>query len=578
MNHVVLYDTETKQWVNFRDPVEIVHAHDTNEVLSALSHIEEKIDKQGLRAAGFISYEAALAFDPAFKVVPAVDFPLLWFGLYHPPEPVDLSRVERKIKFSLGEWQPNITRDEYAVAVQRIRQYIAEGDIYQVNYSFRLKADFSGDPWGLFLKLARSQQSLHAAFVETDRFAICSASPELFFSLNGNVLSSRPMKGTACRGLTFADDKELGEWLQASEKNRSENVMIVDMVRNDIGRVAEHSSITVPKLFQVERYPTVWQMTSTVTGRTDKPVSAILSALFPCASITGAPKIRSTEIIAELESLPRKLYTGCIGTIAPKRKAQFNVAIRTVLVDKKKGEAEYGVGGGIVWGSTVDDEYNECLNKAKVLTEDRPAFSLLETMLWTPDEEYVLIDRHLRRLKNSAEYFGYPCNIKEVQKMLEDVAGKFPSVPQKVRLLVSEDGTMKVEHSAAVSGDARTIQVRLASTPVDSGNVFLYHKTNHRVVYDHARAECSACDDVLLWNGQGEITESTLANIVVETEQGFITPPVECGLLAGTFRELLLEQGKIREAKITIKELKQSKAFYLVNSVRQWQRASLIAD
>lgn len=576
MNRVVLHDAETKRWVRFSNPVEIIQAHDLGEVQSALSFVETQVEKKGLHAAGFISYEAAPAFDSAFKVVPSSNCPLLWFGLYDSPEPIDLPRPTSKRDYSLGEWRPSVTRDEYASAIQRIREYIAEGDTYQVNYSFRLKTKFSGDVWSFFLRLAHSQQSRHSAFIETEQFAICSASPELFFRLDGSDLVSRPMKGTAQRGLTFADDKRMGEWLQASEKNRSENVMIVDMVRNDIGRVAEPSSISVPKLFEVERYPTVWQMTSTVKGKTDQPVGSIMSALFPCASITGAPKVRSTEIIAELESLPRRVYTGAIGYIAPQRKAQFNVAIRTVLIDRTSGEAEYGVGGGIVWGSTPDDEYNECLNKAKVLTEERPEFSLLETMLWAPDQGYFLLEYHLRRLSDSAEYFGYNCDVVEVGRMLEIAAKGFAAAPQKVRLLVSSGGMIHIEHKAMLLDRSQPVRLRLAATPVDREDVFLYHKTTHRVVYDRARTECSDCDDVLLWNAQGEVTESTIANIVVETEKGLITPPVECGLLAGTFRRWLLEQGKVREQKIMVEELRNAKAICLVNSVRQWQDARFL--
>jgi para-aminobenzoate synthetase/4-amino-4-deoxychorismate lyase len=325
------------------------------------------------------------------------------------------------------------------------------------------------------------------------------------------------------------------------------------MVRNDMGRVAAVGSVQVASLFDVERYPTLWQMTSTVTAKTDVSLGDIMTALFPCASITGAPKPSTMQIIANLETMPRRVYTGCIGFIAPNKRAQFNVAIRTVLIDKEIGEAEYGVGGGIVWDSVSGDEYEECQVKARILTERRPDFSLLETLLWTPEEGYFLLEYHLQRLRDSAAYFDFPENVDKIR-----------------------DGTISCQETMlTMTNEPQPVRLGIAPTPVDSANPFLYHKTTHRQVYDAARSGCPDCDDVLLWNEQGEITETCIANVVLEFDGELVTPPVRCGLLPGTFRAWLLDQGIVREKVVTIKGLKRSKRIYLVNSVRKWRDAIL---
>jgi para-aminobenzoate synthetase/4-amino-4-deoxychorismate lyase len=467
-----------------------------------------------------------------------------------------------------------VSRTDYDEAVTRIKDYIASGETYQVNYSIRLRAPFSGDPWMLFLELVQAQQAEYGAYVDAGRFSICSASPELFFCLDGNRLTSRPMKGTAARGLTALEDDAQARWLHHSEKNRAENVMIVDMVRNDMGRVAASGTVQVPRLFEVERYPTLWQMTSTVTARTEASLRDITAALFPCASITGAPKPRTMEIIAELETTPRRVYTGAIGFIAPNRRAQFNVAIRTVVIDRDEAQAEYGVGGGILWESECSDEYRECQIKARVLTTRQPDFSLLETMLWIPEQGYFLLEHHLDRLRGSAEYFGVPADMERIRQELTNVAGSLEGKPHRVRLLVTRDGAVSCEATLLTDGAAaRPVQLKLAPTPVNSSNPFLYHKTTHRQVYDAARAACTECDDVLLWNEREEITETCIANVVVRLDGELVTPPVHCGLLPGTFRAWLLEQGTVRERVVTVEALKRSTCIYVANSVRKLREA-----
>jgi para-aminobenzoate synthetase/4-amino-4-deoxychorismate lyase len=341
--------------------------------------------------------------------------------------------------------------------------------------------------------------------------------------------------------------------------------------------VAEVGTVKVPALFEVERHPTLWQMTSTVTANCLKSVSEIMAALFPCASITGAPKVRTSQIITELEPDRRGIYTGCIGFIAPNRSAQFNVAIRTAVVDRQSGQAEYGSGGGIVWDSASSDEYSEALLKARVLTEKFSEFSLLETLLWTPVEEFFLLDRHLKRLADSASYFSYTVDIPKITKRLFEEASGFGRGPQRVRLLVDSGGDVDIQADPLTTGETlQLVRVRLAAEPVNSTDVFLYHKTTRRQVYEAARQSRPDCDDVLLWNEHGELTESCIANVVVEIDGILYTPPVFSGLLAGTFRAWLLEQGRIRERVIQVGELKRCKKIFLINSVRRWQEALLL--
>jgi para-aminobenzoate synthetase/4-amino-4-deoxychorismate lyase len=472
-------------------------------------------------------------------------------------------------------WQPSVTREQYDEAIARIRSLIAAGDIYQVNYTLRLRATIDEDPQALFLRMIGANDALHGAYLDCGDFVICSASPELFFRLDGENIASRPMKGTAARGLTHADDLACARQLSASEKDRAENVMIVDMVRNDLSRIAQAGSVKVPKLFELERYPTLWQMTSTVEAKTRAPVSEILRALFPPASITGAPKIRATQVIADSERMARGVYTGCIGYIAPHRQAQFNVAIRTAVIDRQQGAVEYGLGSGIVWDSRSAAEYDECLLKARIVTAATPAFELLETLLWEPEGGYFLLAEHLRRLADSAKYFGMRVDIAAVRSHLSDLAATFPRNPRRVRLRVDAKGRIACE-SAALSVPAGPVRLAQAAAPIDASDPFLYNKTTHRKVYDDAKAARPDCDDVILWNAHGEITETTIANLVLELNGEKFTPPVECGLLAGVFRGHVLATGEIRERRMNLEDLHRASRIWTINSVRKWREAILV--
>lgn len=564
-------------WLKFAHPRQVIVTCKLEDVRGGLREVESLVEEKGWTAAGFVSYDAAPAFDPALKVIPSRDFPLLWFGLYDDSQVIETSEVFRDFGgLHPTTWNPDTGRETYNAAIQSIKERIAQGMTYQVNYTMRLAADFDGQPYKLFTRLASSQNK-YAGYVDIGDWAVCSASFELFFDLDGEDITSRPMKGTVKRGRTTIEDAVNSDWLRASAKNRAENVMIVDMIRNDIGRIAEIGSVHVPELFTVERYPTLFQMTSTVKAKTRASAAEIFSALFPCASITGAPKVSTMGIISELETSPRRIYCGSIGTIAPNRKARFNVAIRTALVDKQGRKAEYGVGGGIVWDSTSADEYDEALLKARVLTDPpQNDFSLFETLLWTPEEGYFLLDRHIARIMDSAEYFGFTTeNTESTEKKIRRVLNKLVAgtdSPRRVKLSMNSRGEFFGEVKAFQPSD-KVFKVCLAREPVNSNDRFLFHKTTNRETYE--RAAVAGFDDVLLFNEKDELTEFTIGNLVVKTKGELWTPPIECGLLAGTFRAELLASGEVKERILEKQDLAKCEAVFLINSLRKWVRVLL---
>jgi len=572
-NSVVLYDNSRQQWLLFRRPLRILSTCRLDAVAGMLREVEQQVAGNQQYAAGFVAYEAGPAFDPALIVRPPGTFPLLWFGIYQVPEPISFPPLPANPAAVIA-WEPSVSRSQYQHAFHAIKAYILAGETYQVNYSFRLRAPFVDDPWGLFVRMVHAQGYGYGAFVNTADWAVCSASPELFFTLADGVLTSNPMKGTVPRGLTQAEDLANGDWLTHSDKNRAENLMIVDMVRNDLGRIAEGASISVPRLFALEKYPTLWQLTSSVRCRTQAGLLDLFRALFPAASITGAPKVRTMQIIAELENTPRRIYTGTVGFLAPGGWAQFNVAIRTVLVDKASQTAEYGVGGGIVWDSEQGDELDECYTKARILTRPAPVFALLETLLWTPADGYCLLEEHLARLSDSAAYFSRPVDIAAIRAQLHHLVADLPAAPYRIRLALSLECGSEVE-AHLLKPLPQPYRIRLASRPINAQDPWLYHKTTHRRVYEQALADVPGYDDVLLWNAQGELTESCIANIVVEREGRLLTPPVRSGLLAGIHRNRLLRQDKVIEQVVKADDLGQCSRIWLVNSVRGMWEVSL---
>jgi len=562
-------------WLCCQGLVEVLQARRPEEVIPVLAAVE-RAAQEGLYAAGFVAYEAAPRMDEACSTHPLAGLPLAWFGLFREMVRHEPANINPGGRFDIGDWRPSVTLAQYDDAIDRIKRYIARGDTYQVNYTFRLRSPFRGDAWAFFRRLCRAQQARYGAFLDIGSHVICSASPELFFRLDGQLVTSRPMKGTSRRGLTFQEDERFRSALGCSVKDRAENAMVVDMVRNDIGRIARWGSVRVDSAFDLEKYPTLFQMTSTVTGETSASFVSIVQALFPAASITGAPKIRSMQIIRELEPDARGVYTGCIGYLAPRRRARFSVAIRTVAIDRAARRAEYGVGGGIVWDSTTEGEYAECCTKAAVLTAEIPQFELLETLLYENGKGWFLLPRHLRRLSQSAAYFDFAIDLDAIQRQLQDLAGSLPAGSQRVRLRVRRRGQAALE-AAPLSSLKLPAPLRLilADKPIDAGNLFLYHKTTCRDVYDSAFSSRGDCDDAVLWNSQGHVTETTIANLVVEKCGRLVTPPVACGLLPGLFREHLLETGEIVEDVVTIEDLRRAPRVFAINSVRRWMPAVL---
>lgn len=587
MSEAFLQQSSTGLWQSFNSPLQVIQASTPSEVLPALREIEYLVEKKSWFAVGFVSYEAAPGFDSALRVrtsdaISDISLPLLSFTLYAGVEILPYSKIfttahrngEIEPSDTLDAWLPSIDRTAYGLAIDTIRAHIVRGDTYQVNYTWRFQRSFSGDPKEWFSRMIASQRSQHAAYLDIGPFVILSASPELFFSLDNQRLVTRPMKGTAARAPTSNADILCANTLLTSSKDRAENLMIVDMTRNDLGRIAILGSVQVPSLFTIEKYPTVWQMTSTVNAITEHSVTEIFRALFPAASVTGAPKVNTMKMIADLETTPRGLYTGAIGCIAPGRRAEFNVAIRTMVLERERGIAQYGVGGGIVWDSKTNEEYAECLTKARILWVKQPDFLLLETLRWTPVDGFFLMDEHLERMIGSANYFGYLIDPQEIRRILSEISSRFPNKPQKIRLLLDRDGDIRTE-SATLDESNQKVLLSLAVSAIDSSNPFFYHKTTHRVEYERARQASQKGTDVLLYNERDEVTETTVANVVIELDGERVTPPISAGLLAGTYRRKLLEEGEIREKTVKLTEIERATALWIINSVRGWQRAVL---
>lgn len=568
----IVRDAKHRCWRSFSQPIQVFSTSKLDEIAPMLLQIEQ-LTQSGFWAIGFLSYEAAPAFDSALKVKSSGRMPLLWFSIFDNSETIELPGVEEN--FYLGPWQPDLSRNDYKSPVQSILTSIGRGDSYQVNFTFRQRAHFCGDSFDCFLAMLARQRTDYATFIDAPEFSVCSVTPELFFLRDGNFVLTKPMKGTRSRNNLLSEDLAQAETLKLSPKDRSENVMIVDMIRNDLSRVAEDGSVRLSSLFDVEKYPTVWQMTSSVEARCNKSLVEIIGALFPCASITGAPKARTMKLISELERSPRELYCGALGLMSPGSSSysQFSVAIRTLTVDKSLNQASYGIGSGIVWDSEPDAEFEECLVKAQALPEPRSKFALIETLLWEQDSGYFLLNEHLERLTKSANFFGISCCPHQVREHL------FAQIPEqasnvKVRLLLQQNGELEFE-IGDVPENKNIFRLALAPFAVRSDSIFLRHKTTERRAYRAASEACPAYDDVILWNERGEVTETCIANIAFKIAGIWYTPPVSCGLLAGVYRNRLIHNGTLKEKVLTVSELATVEDYAIVNSVRRWCAAKL---
>ncbi len=584
------FDDLTGASPSFRlaEPVGVLEAGRIGEVPGVLAAAASAATR-GLWVAGFVAYEAAPAFDPALRVRerdpqdPFAALPLAWFGMFERREDTALPESrDGAVPGAQDAWHPSIPQERYDRAIAGIREHIAAGDTYQVNHTFRLRSTVAGDERGLYRDLCFAQRGGYGAYVNAGRYRVLSASPELFFRIEAGRIVARPMKGTAPRGRWPAEDEERMRELRASLKDRAENAMIVDLIRNDLGRIAKPGSVRWTDLFRAERYETVWQLTSTVTAdlRPGTGIPEVFGALFPSGSVTGAPKVRTMAIISELEDSPRGVYCGAVGFLSPPGSglpdAQFNVAIRTVVVDERTRAAEFGVGGGITWDSLSDREFDETVAKARVLTARRPAFELLETLLHEPGTGFRRLELHLARLAASAAYFGFAHDERAVREALEREAGRFPDGPARIRLLLDRRGRAT---TGGVSLPRLADPVRLAvdlDGLVDETDAMRYHKTSLRGPYDEARARHPDADDVVLVNARGELVETTIANVAVRLDGAWWTPPIECGLLPGVERTALLAGGTLFERRLTIEDAERAEELAVLNSVRGMRRAELI--
>jgi para-aminobenzoate synthetase / 4-amino-4-deoxychorismate lyase len=564
---------------------------------------------RGQWAAVMIAYEAAAAFDPAMASAVRDDavelaLPLAWVAVFddatvirRPPHesPHAAARVPAAAMVP-APWTPSLTRRGFAAAVARVAAFIAAGDTYQVNYTFALEREGAGpiesgdlDAW--VDALCAAHEAGYGARLDVGDYVVLSASPELFVERRGDRLEARPMKGTSPRGRWLDEDVARRDALVKSEKARAENVMIVDLLRNDLGRLAATGSVRVPALFTAERYPTVWQLTSTIEARLP-PGAAIgvvdlMRALFPCGSVTGAPKIRTMEIIAALEPEPRGVYTGAIGLVRPGGDAVFSVAIRTLVVDRDTGDATLGIGAGIVADSKADDEYDECLLKgafvdalplsgAPSVVRVPPAaqrdFELIETVR-VDNGGWQSLTEHLDRMGESARYFGFRWDRHAVEAAVRKEPTPFGLSRGRIRLLPGGDIGIEILPFVPYG---TTRRVALARNPVDPCDPFLCHKTTRRDVYTRAQAGRPDVDDVILWNTKGEITEATIANVVVEIGGERWTPPRTCGLLPGIARGRLVDEGNVGERRIAVAELRKATRVWLVSALRGEVQATLI--
>lgn len=589
--NVVLLETSKYDENNFRsylfiNPVDAIKIHSIKEVPYLFLKIEEYL-KQNYYLAGYLCYEFGYHFEEVFSNLNVhLNYPVAWFGVYE--KPIVFNHLTGKAenclfagdfekgvlfdKFTLENFGLSIPELEYVQKIEKIKDYIAKGDVYQINFTGKYKFKFSGSAIALYDSLKKKQNVSYSAFIGTEDLIILSLSPELFLRLEKDMITTKPMKGTARRGKTFDEDEVSKEALRGDEKNRAENLMIVDLLRNDVGRISKFGSVHVSELFSVEKYRTLFQMTSTVEGRIQENVNyyELFKAIFPGGSVTGAPKIRAMEIINELEGEPRGIYTGAIGFISPERKAVFNIAIRTVVIQGERGEM--GTGGGIVWDSNTEAEYEECKLKANFLTTPHEEFELLETILWS--NEYFFLEKHLERLEKSANYFDYLFNGDSINSALKKETTKFERGKKyRVRLRLNRYGHVHIENSLIVEStqNSNRVIVIVSNIRTHSNDLFLYHKTTKRHLYDSAYREALSRGfiEVIFMNEKGQITEGAISNIFIKKGEAYYTPPVECGLLNGIYRQHLLETLPNVEQKILyLNDLKEADSLFICNSVR----------
>lgn len=564
----------------FGTPRVVLVAHQLAEVRPLLDAVQAAA-LEGCWCVGYVRYEAAPAFDAALAVH-AQGGPLAWFAIYDEALPWPESTAEHAA--AQVQWLETCPRPAFDAALSDIQRAIAAGELYQVNFTAPLEGAWVGQPpagaaQALFAALQRAQPGGYAAFIDTGDAQLLSVSPELFFDWQDGRILARPMKGTAARGATPAMDAAQAQALRASPKERAENVMIVDLLRNDISRVAEPFSVQVPALFHTQALPTVWQMTSDVRARTraGTTLADVFGALFPCGSVTGAPKVRAMQMIRTLEPQPRGVYCGAIGVVRPGApgqgiRATFNVPIRTVTV--QAGALRCGIGSGITSGAEPDAEWQEWRNKRQFLDRASQPFELLETLALEGGQLRHAAE-HLVRLASAAAHFGYPWDAEKVQRCLLALAQAHPQGLWRVRLLLNAQGQARAQ---AFAMDASPVEVRLqlADRPLmEAHGEFVRFKTTRRAHYDAHAPTDPGVFDTLLWNAEGEVTECTRGNVAMLIDGRWLTPPLACGLLPGVGRARALRDGRLAEAVVRLQDLPRVRGWAFVNSLRGWLAARM---
>jgi para-aminobenzoate synthetase/4-amino-4-deoxychorismate lyase len=569
----------------FVSPVRELRADALGEVIPTLDEAD-RLARSGLWLVGFVSYDASPAFDAAYSSHRDERVPLAWFAAFDRPESVVAGDYDARAAraddraHSLMPVSAVADREHHA-GVRRVRDYIAAGDVYQVNLTVPFTSPSALSPAALYERLLAAQRGRYSAHLDFGDLQIMSASPELFFERRGSTVRSRPMKGTAARGLSSAADGVVRRALEHSEKERAENVMIVDVARNDIGRIARAGTVRVSALCEAERYPRVWQLTSTIEGEVDAalPLSRVFEALFPPASITGAPKIRAASIVRELEHSPRAVYCGAIGMIRPGGDATFNVAIRTAWSADGGRTVRLDTGGGITTDSTAAGELAELRTKLTAFTVPALRPTLFETIRMEHGRP-VRLDRHLARMAASADYFALPFDAARATEAVNGAGAELRHAPVarcRLTLAPNDFPTASAQPFDDPLAGSAPRSVALCQEPVHRGDLRLYHKTTDRAPYERALAAAGTVFDVLLWNEAYEATELSRGNLVAEIDGARWTPSLQCGLLGGTLRAELLESGTIRERVLTLDEVTAAERLWFINSLRGWVPITLRA-
>jgi len=563
----------------FSKPIDIIKARNFEEVESAFKKIQSY--SKNYYIAGYLAYELGYYFQ-GVEAAQDYGFPLVNMAVFKNPmifnhKDASFQALNRNMfgpnnpagKFSVKGLGLTYNYNAYSEKILYLKNKIKNGDTYQVNFTGRFNFNFSGCPYSFYNELKEGQNVSYSAFCKLGDEHLISLSPELFFKRNGREIIFKPMKGTISRGRDLKQDRKLASELRTSSKNLAENLMIVDLVRNDLGRICETGSVKVNKLFEIEKYDSLFQMTSTVKGILKNNLSyfEIFKNIFPSGSVTGAPKISTMKIIKDIESVPRKVYCGALGFIAPDNKAVFNLPIRTILL--KGGSGQMGVGSGIVADSDSAAEFNECLLKARFLINRKKAFEIVETILWKG--KFIFLKEHLERMQESALYFGFNFNRRAIQKRISQLCRDFKKDKAvKVRVLLEKDGSVRFEHSLINSDKDKKKYIALARTKIDPEDIFLYHKTTNRKIYQNAykTALSKGYSDVIFMNTLGEITEGAISNIFIKVDRKYFTPPVKCGLLPGIYRSYLVKKLKASEKVIRIDDLMHADKIFLCNSIR----------